>query len=87
MNQNFRKHHAELENKIDVIFQDESLFKIDPDSYLVSYNEDSKIEEQGFKIRIDLTDDLLSLKGRLVEFLGSPDFTIIEVERLRTGYC
>lgn len=33
-----------------------------------------------------MTDDLQSLKGRLVEFLGDTKFTLIEVERLRTGY-
>ena len=71
-----------------MIFQDETLFKVDPESYLVSYHEDSKIEEQGFKVRVDVNDDLLCLKGRLVEFLGDDlAFTLIEVERLRTGYC
>lgn len=31
-------------------------------------------------------DDLLTLKSRMVEFLGDAQFSLIEVERLRTGY-
>jgi hypothetical protein len=70
VNKTLRENHSSLENQIDVIIQDESLFSIDPESFFVSYLEDSKIEEQGFKLRLFLPDPLISLKGKLAEFMG-----------------
>jgi hypothetical protein len=41
-----------MENQVDIILQDETLFNIDEQSYFVKYIEDSQIEEQGFKLRV-----------------------------------
>jgi hypothetical protein len=70
VNQTLRENYLSLENQIDVIIQDESLFSIDPESFFISYLDDSKIEEQGFKLRLCLQDPLISLKGKLAEFMG-----------------
>jgi hypothetical protein len=70
-NHELRGQYVELENQIDVILQDESLFNIDPNSFFLSYQEDSKIEEQGFKLRLNLiTDTVETFKAKLTEILG-----------------
>lgn len=45
LNQQQRTFYSEQENQMDMIVQDEALFRIDPSSQFVSYVEDSKIDE------------------------------------------
>ena len=46
------------------------------------------IEEQGFKLRLQLTDTIQEVKTKLVEILGdATQYNLIQVERLRSGYC
>ncbi len=53
----------------------------------MSYVEDSKIDEQGFKIRLNVNDTIQTVKDKVVEFMGDTGFLLIEIERLRSGFC
>lgn len=77
LNEEQRNAYSELENQIEIILQDESLFSVEDGSYFVRYLEDSKIEEQGFKLRFNLTDSISTLKSKLVEILGDEEYTLL----------
>lgn len=66
-----------MENQIELILQDESLFKFEEASYFVSYKEDSNIEEQGQKLRMNLTDTIENFREKLAEVVGGEDYTLL----------
>ena len=69
--------YTRLENQIELILQDESLFTIEEASYFVSYKEDSNIEEQGQRVLMNLTDTIGDLRAKLTEMVGSEDYTLL----------
>ncbi|CDW84271.1 ubiquitin carboxyl-terminal hydrolase 40 [Stylonychia lemnae] len=65
----------------------QDFFQIDPENYLVSYVEDSKFDEQGFRIRVKFTDTVQEVRDQIASQLGFSDFNAFEVERVRNGNC
>ena len=76
VNADLRVQFTELENQVDVVLQDESIFRVDEKSFFISYVEDAQIEEQGFKVRLSLTDNMQTVKGKLIEMLGDSDWSL-----------
>lgn len=72
-----REVYAKLENQIEIILQDESIFNIEESSYFVSYKEDSNIEEQGQKVMLNLTDTIGDLRTKVAEIVGGEEYTLL----------
>lgn len=82
-----RAYYASLENQLDLIIQDEALFTIDPESHFVKYVDDVTAEQAGIPVRVQFTDTVASVRKQISDQIGCTEFTLFEVDRIRSGNC
>lgn len=63
------------------------MFNIEEDTLFISYKDDKNIDDQGEKIILNLTDNVEVLFATVSEKLGIYDYNLIQVDRLRNGFC
>lgn len=86
-----RSHYDKLKNQFDIIIQDSStIFNVSENSNFVTYKSDDKIDEQGSTLRLEFTDTVETIKGKIRAKINAPEgahINMIEVKLLQNSYC